>query len=40
MLEDTGIPDVGKAELPEVIKPLTGEVAHLTTAVFLDRTTG
>ena len=40
MLEDTGIPDVGKTELPEVVKPLTGEVAHLTTAVFLDRTTG
>ena len=40
MLEDAGIPDMGKAQPPEVSESLTGDVTQLTTAILLDRATG
>ena len=40
MLEDAGIPDMGKAQPLEVSESLTGDVTQLTTAILLDRATG
>ena len=40
MLEDAGIPDMGKAQPLEVSESLTGDMTQLTTAILLYRATG